>query len=217
MPAGCVHHGANFQSQVTLGLCLAGGVPWLRGAVVVPMQLLGAIFAGVVVKALNPYDIANVNTSLAPNVSPAQGFVFEVILTAQLVFVILMLAVEKHKASFIAPLGIGLALFVAQIAGESPAVGCLIPTWCSSDHELTWLSAPGVYFTGGSLNPARSLGCAVAAHAFPRNHWIYWVAPCVGATVAAGYYRLLKLFQYERANPGQDGAKGAFLDPEDSA
>lgn len=53
-------------------------------------------------------------------------------LTAELVFTILMLAGEKHKGTFIAPVGIGLALFVAEIAG--------------------------VYYTGASLNPARSFG-----------------------------------------------------------
>jgi aquaporin rerated protein, other eukaryote len=47
-------------------------------------------------------------------------------LTAELVFVIFMLAAEKHKGTFLAPVGIGLALFSAELAG--------------------------VYFTGGMLN-----------------------------------------------------------------
>ena len=38
-------------------------------------------------------------------------------LTALLVFTILMLAVEKHRATFIAPIGIGLALFIGHLAG----------------------------------------------------------------------------------------------------
>ena len=38
-------------------------------------------------------------------------------LTALLVFTILMLAAEKHRATFIAPIGIGLALFVGHLAG----------------------------------------------------------------------------------------------------
>jgi aquaporin related protein len=38
-------------------------------------------------------------------------------LTAELVFTIFMLAAEKHKATFIAPIGIGLALFVAELSG----------------------------------------------------------------------------------------------------
>ena len=47
-------------------------------------------------------------------------------MTAELVFTIYMLANEKHKATFMAPIGIGLALFIAEMIG--------------------------VYYTGGSLN-----------------------------------------------------------------
>jgi aquaporin related protein len=38
-------------------------------------------------------------------------------LTALLVFTIFMLATEKHQATFIAPVGIGMALFVAELMG----------------------------------------------------------------------------------------------------
>jgi aquaporin related protein len=68
-------------------------------------------------------------------------------LTAQLVLVVFMLAVEKHKSTFLAPVGIGLALFVAELSG--------------------------VYYTGGSLNPARSFGPDVVLGSFPGYHWIY--------------------------------------------
>lgn len=43
--------------------------------------------------------------------------VIEMFLTAELVFTIFMLAAEKHKGTFIAPIGIGLALFVAEMSG----------------------------------------------------------------------------------------------------
>jgi aquaporin related protein len=75
------------------------------------------------------------------------GLFLEMFMTAELVFVIFMLAAEKHKATFLAPVGIGLALFIAELAG--------------------------VYYTGGSLNPARSFGPAVVAHSFESYHWIY--------------------------------------------
>jgi aquaporin related protein len=58
-----------------------------------------------------------------------------------------MLAKEKHKATFIAPVGIGLALFVAELVG--------------------------VFYTGGSLNPARSFGPCVVTGIFDKEHWIY--------------------------------------------
>ena len=56
----------------------------------------------------------------------------------------------------------------------------------------------------GSLNPARSFGPAVALASFPSEHWIYWLGPALGALVAVGFYRFVKLLEYETANPGAD-------------
>lgn len=64
-------------------------------------------------------DLSKVNTVLAPGTSVAQGLFIEMFMTAQLVFVILMLAAEKSKDTFIAPIGIGLALFIAELTGRS--------------------------------------------------------------------------------------------------
>lgn len=63
---------------------------------------------------------------------------------------------------------------------------------------------PGVYFTGGSLNPARSFGPAVVIRSFEHYHWIYWVGPILGALLAAAFYKFIKVLEYETANPGQD-------------
>jgi len=76
-----------------------------------------------------------------------------------------MVAIEKNAEPMLAPLAIGLALFVAEIGT--------------------------VYYTGGSLNPARSLGPAVL-EGFDGYHWIYWVGPLVGGALAAGVYAGLK-------------------------
>ena len=46
-----------------------------------------------------------VTTTLSPGVSVAQGLFIEVFCTAELVFVIIMLAVEKHRATWVAPVG----------------------------------------------------------------------------------------------------------------
>lgn len=64
-----------------------------------------------------PGPISVVDTTLSPGMSVAQGVFFEMFLTCELVFTVLMLAAEKSKDTFIAPIGIGLALFVAEIAG----------------------------------------------------------------------------------------------------
>ena len=92
-----------------------------------------------------------------------------------------MLAAEKHKGTFLAPIGIGLALFVAELAS--------------------------VMFTGGSLNPARSFGPDVILGKFDHYHWIYWLGPALGALVAVLFYRFIKMLEYETANPEADSDK----------
>lgn len=62
--------------------------------------------------------VTNINTLLASGVSTAQGLFLEMFFTSMFVFVILMLAVEKSKDTFMAPIGIGLALFVAELSGK---------------------------------------------------------------------------------------------------
>jgi aquaporin related protein len=62
----------------------------------------------------------------------------------------------------------------------------------------------GVYYTGGSLNPARSFGPCVVTGVFDTEHWIYWVGPACGAIVAVVFYQFIKILEYEVANPGQD-------------
>lgn len=59
-----------------------------------------------------------VETLLGNGTNTAQGFFIELILTAQLVFVILMLAVEKHRSTFLAPVGIGASFFLSELVGE---------------------------------------------------------------------------------------------------
>ncbi|KIW35609.1 uncharacterized protein PV07_02295 [Cladophialophora immunda] len=169
--------GGLFNPAVTLGLCLIGAVPFIRGALVFIAQMLGAIASAGVVKALFPGPLA-VTTSLSGGTNKAQGLFIEMFLTAQLVFTIFMLAAEKHKGTFLAPVGIGLSLFIAELAG--------------------------VYYTGGSLNPARSFGPCVANHSFPSEHWIYWVGPLLGSLLAAGFFWFIKSCEYQTANPGQD-------------
>lgn len=59
----------------------------------------------------------SVQTKLTGGTSIAQGLFIEMFLTAELVLTVLFLAAEKSKATFIAPVGIGLSLFVAELTG----------------------------------------------------------------------------------------------------
>lgn len=70
-----------------------------------------------------------------------------------------------------------------------------------------------MYFTGGSLNPARSFGPAVVLRSFDSYHWIYWIGPLLGAILAVVFYRLIKALEYETANPdAESGGRDVYRD-----
>ncbi|KAF3761722.1 hypothetical protein M406DRAFT_64863 [Cryphonectria parasitica EP155] len=169
--------GGMFNPAVSLALWIAGAFDWVRLICVVPMQFGGAIAAAGLVSLLLPGPLQAEN-ALASGATFVQGLFLETILTAQLVMTVLMLAVEKSRTSFIAPLAIGLALFIAHLIG--------------------------INYTGTSVNPARTLGPAVINGNFVSYIWIFFVGPGLGAILAAGLYHLLKAMGYETANPGQD-------------
>ncbi|CAD6941283.1 unnamed protein product, partial [Tilletia controversa] len=149
--------GGLFNPAVTLGLLLADAITWYRAIILGTIQFASAIAAAGVAQLITPGGI-NVRTKLGGATTIAQGFFIEFFCTALLMFSIFMLAGEKHKATFLAPVGIGLSLFLAEL-------------WATG-------------LTGGSLNPARSLGPDVIAGEFDGTAWIYYVGPFSGAFVA---------------------------------
>ena len=104
--------------QVTVGMVLIGAITWFRGVLLFITQIVGGIVAAYMVKALFQGMLA-VSTTLGGGTTIAQAVIIEMILTAQLVFTIFMLAAEKHTGNFIAPVGIGLSLFTAELTGQS--------------------------------------------------------------------------------------------------
>ncbi len=69
-----------------------------------------------------------------------------------------------------------------------------------SNVVYIYLPTVAVFYTGGSLNPARSFGPAVVLHTFPGYHWIYWLGPFLGTIVAVVFYKLVKGLEYETDN-----------------
>lgn len=169
--------GGNLNPAVTLTLILARAVHPVRGALMILAQMVAGMAAAGAASAMTPGPIAFAN-ALGGGTSRTRGVFIEAFGTAVLCTTVLFLAVEKHKATFMAPLYIGIALFVAHLI-------------C-------------IYFTGAGLNPARSFGPCVASKSFPTYHWIYWVGPILGSFISFGIWQLLQWLDYETANPGQD-------------
>ncbi|ORY81991.1 aquaporin-like protein, partial [Protomyces lactucae-debilis] len=169
--------GGLFNPAVSFALCLIGSITPLRMVLLTIAQFLGGIAAAAIVDALSPGAL-NVSVSLSQGTSTVQGLFLEMFLTIMLVFTIIMLAAEKHKATFVAPVGIGLSLFIAHLWG------------------LKW--------TGCGANPARALGPAVVNTQFEGYFWIYFAGPYMGGAVSAFFYWVNKRLDFEEVNPDQD-------------
>lgn len=156
--------GTHINPAVTFGL-LVGGEIKLRDALSYwVVQLLGGIVGALVLR----FMIAGTEfagnglgaTTLAPGVGVLAGFIIELVLTFFLMNTIYNTAVS-NKAGQMAPLAIGLTL-----------VFCIL------------MGGP---LTGASLNPARTLGPAIASGNF-ADLWLYFAGPLAGAGLAALLY-----------------------------
>ncbi|KAF7967821.1 hypothetical protein HWV62_17507 [Athelia sp. TMB] len=168
--------GGLFNPNVALSLMLVGILPPVRFVLYCIAELLGSIAASALIMALNPGPLS-VNTILQADINVAQGVFIEMFITTALVLAVLMLAEEKHTATPFAPIGIGLTAFAAHL-------------WA------TW-------YTGASMNTARSFGPAVVTGFPDSKHWVYWVGPCLGSFVGSAFYAILKHYKYWQFNPNQ--------------
>ena len=157
----------HINPAVTIGFLVTRRIEPIMAAVYIIAQVIGAIVGAYFLKWTFPFTLFEAThgggQSLALQVTGAQGFALEAVATFFLVLVVFGTVVDP-KAPRIGGLGIG---FV--IAADILAIGPL---------------------TGGSMNPARSFGPAVASGYF-EAHLLYWAAPIVGAIVAAVLYDYL--------------------------
>ena len=75
------------------------------------------------------------NVRLGKGTSVTRGLFIEMFTTIMLVFTVIMLAAIKHRATYLAPLGIGIALFVGHLCSKS--ITCL-PSLASQINEVDW-------------------------------------------------------------------------------
>ncbi len=156
--------GTHINPAVTLGLLIAGEIEFTAAIGYWIVQFAGGILGAYVLKGVLPINGDLGVTILATNVTPINGLIVEIVLTFFLVNTIFNTAVSGKAGNF-AGLAIGLTL-----------VFCIL------------MGGP---LTRASLNPARTLGPAIAAgaeHAQWGNIWLYFVGPFIGAVLAALLY-----------------------------
>ncbi|KAJ1030422.1 hypothetical protein NDA16_001331 [Ustilago loliicola] len=174
--------GGLFNPAITVALWLVGVLTTRRAIILFVSQVLGGIAAAALVLGLTSTNsVQSVTTTLQPGINITHGFLIEMVLTSILVFSVLMMAVEKHRATYLAPVAIGLTLLACHLFGA------------------VW--------TGCGMNPARSFGPAVVAGSFNSDHWIYWIAPMCGGILSVIYFAFLKTLKYNSVVLDQDSDK----------
>lgn len=147
--------GAHFNPAVTLGFWAARRLPGREVAPFAASQCLGALAASLLLRFLFA-DSPTLGATL-PAGAAGQAFVLEVVISWLLMFVILSVSTGAAEKGITAGLAIG-------------GVVCLAALFAGP-------------ITGASMNPARSLGPAVASGQL-GSFWIYVLAPSAGALLA---------------------------------
>lgn len=154
--------GAHFNPAVTIGFAAVGDFAWRRVPSYLAAQLLGGSAASAVLKfTFSPAPAGTLGATL-PATTPFQSFVLEFILTFLLMTVIMGAAVDGRAVQGFAGIAIGATVGMEAMFGGP--------------------------ISGASMNPARSFAPALLSGAW-QAHWIYWVAPILGAVSAAVVYR----------------------------
>lgn len=154
--------GAHLNPAVTLGFWFSGQLP---GRVVTPYvvsQALGAFLASGLLRAMFPVH-ATLGATM-PAGSASQSFLFEAVLTAMLMFVILAVSSGAKEKGLMAGIAVG-----GVIAMEALFAGPIC---------------------GASMNPARSLAPAVVSGNL-AGLWIYLSAPVLGSAIGVACCRMV--------------------------
>ena len=156
--------GAHINPAVTIAFTLTRHFPAREAAAYIAAQVVGAIAAAFVLLAVWPDQPAQLGATI-PLVAVGSAFVYETILTAFLMFVIVAVATDTRAV------GAGAAIAIGGTVGLDALFGGPV--------------------TGASMNPARSLGPALAAGEW-TDLWIYLTAPVLGAAIGAVAYQLVR-------------------------
>lgn len=156
--------GAHINPAVTLAFTMTRHFPPRDAVTYIAAQLAGAVLAAFTLLAIWPERPGALGATV-PTIGTGGALVYEAILTAFLMFVIMAVATDTRAVGAAAAIAIG-----GTVALDA---------------------AFGGPVTGASMNPARTFGPALAAGEW-KDFWIYIVGPIVGAAVGAFAYQSVR-------------------------
>ncbi|XP_075707927.1 aquaporin-2-like [Rhinoderma darwinii] len=181
--------GAHLNPAVTLAFLVGSQISVLKCVFYILAQMLGAVAGAGLLYEFTP---ASVRGNLAINsinedTSAGQAVAVELFLTMQLVLCVFGTTDSRRTDNIGSP---------ALSIGFSVTLGHLL----------------GIYFTGCSMNPARSFGPAVIMGLY-HSHWVFWVGPMCGAIFGSLIYNYLLVPPVKNPLARLSVLRGSF-DPE---
>lgn len=156
--------GAHINPAVTLAFTLTRHFSPREAAAYIAAQLAGATVAALLLLAVWTDKPASLGATL-PSVGAGSALVYEAVLSAFLMFVIMAVATDTRAVGAAAAIAIGGTIGLDALFGGP--------------------------VTGASMNPARSFGPALVSGEW-RDFWVYVVGPVAGAAIGALAYQLIR-------------------------
>ena len=156
--------GAHINPAVTVAFTVTRHFPAREAVAYVGAQLAGATAAAVALLAVWTDKPAHLGATV-PSVGVGSAVLYEALLTAFRMFVIMAVATDTRAVGAAAAIAIGGTIGLDALFGGP--------------------------VTGASMNPARSFGPALVSGEW-RDFWVYVVGPVAGAAAGAVAYQLVR-------------------------
>ncbi|XP_058186953.1 aquaporin NIP2-1-like isoform X1 [Rhododendron vialii] len=154
--------GAFMNPAVTVAFASIGHLPWKQVPLYAAAQFTGAISAGFTLRVLL-HPIKRLGTT-SPSGSQIQSLIMEIVVTFSMMFIASAVTIDAKARGELGGVAVGSAVCITSI-----------------------LAGP---VSGGSMNPARTLGPAIASNYY-NGLWVYFVGPVTGTLLGAWSYRFV--------------------------
>lgn len=158
--------GAHMNPAVTLAFAAVRHFPWKQVPVYAAAQVTGATAAGFTLRTLLK-PIRMLGTT-APSGTDVQALIMEIVVTFIMMFVTAAVTTDTKAIGELAGLAVGCSVCITSI-----------------------LAGP---VSGGSMNPARTLGPALAS-GYYKGLWVYFVGPPLGTLLGAWSYNFIRFHE----------------------
>ncbi|KAI3983124.1 hypothetical protein MKX01_030846 [Papaver californicum] len=156
--------GAHMNPAVTCAFAAVRHFPWKQVPFYAAAQLTGALVASFTLRVVL-HPTKNLGTT-SPTGTDLQALAMEIIVTFSMMFVTSAVATDTKAIGELAGIAVGSAVCITSI-----------------------LAGP---VSGGSMNPARTIGPAVASKHY-KGIWVYLVGPLLGTLMGAWSYNMIRV------------------------